>query len=565
MDDHGNIVAMPPPKTEGNPGVSETTGASAVQEAEECPDAVLFGAADAETRGEPGGEPDSGGNDAEGGAPAEAEAEEEDAKPKPFPVESLPGIARRMAEAISETAGVPLSLSGPVVLGVLSGAIGKAAYLKSRPGRVTRGNVFILVSGESGCGKSETYRLAMAPLEEAEAEAMETYRRDTLPELEAEKEVLLANLENLKKGLRSKKGGVDGLVDRHEAKELVRDIKRELAELEAKSHAPRLTCADVTVEKLACLLGENGETIFSTSSDAGSLVDILLGRYNALKRTDDSIYLNAWTGDPVKNDRKNLLAPVLLRRPCMAGLWLCTPDELDSLLGERSLVAGGFLPRTLAVHSRAELLYDENRPGIPVEVESGWRDTVRRLLKLREKKPAETEQEHADGLEIPVSREAREELRAYFNAIIDRRRKGLSDVGPFAARWCEQAWRLALVIRCAATAGTGEPVSGQTARDAVELAKWFAEQQLGILAAGRTRKQEERVERLSDLLRRYDGQRTVSQLKRRHGFEEAEVRAIVAEFPSAFEIFDATPPGAAAPSKGGRPSFTVRIRPTPPR
>jgi hypothetical protein len=63
------------------------------------------------------------------------------------------------------------------------------------------------------------------------------------------------------------------------------------------------------------------------------------GRYNKLNRTDEGIYLKAFTGDRCKVDRQSRES-VLVESPCLAALWLTQPDKLESLLAERSLSDG---------------------------------------------------------------------------------------------------------------------------------------------------------------------------------------------------------------------------------
>src|SRR6266496_4101388 len=79
-------------------------------------------------------------------------------RPAPFPLRCLPPAGAEMAEAICATERTPESLAGCCVLGNLSASVGAGLQVRSGPNRVTRGNVFIVASGESGSGKSETYR-----------------------------------------------------------------------------------------------------------------------------------------------------------------------------------------------------------------------------------------------------------------------------------------------------------------------------------------------------------------------------------------------------------------------
>src|SRR5204863_3590660 len=111
-------------------------------------------------------------------------------------------------------------------------------------------------------------------------------------------------------------------------------LKAKLAardQIETRLRTPILSCEDITGERLAVLLAHNREQLASLSADALAVVNILLGRYNKLDRTDDGIYLKAFSGDRCKVDRQTRES-VLLESPCLSALWLTQPDKLDSLL-----------------------------------------------------------------------------------------------------------------------------------------------------------------------------------------------------------------------------------------
>lgn len=89
---------------------------------------------------------------------------------------------------------------------------------------------------------------------------------------------------------------------------------------------------------------------------------------------------------------------------------------------------------------------------------------------------------------IQATTEARQRLESFFNEIVDRRRAGeLTDVSQYASRWCEQAARLAITLHAGLHGATAHqhPLELETADNAVKLAQWFADQQLGLLAKGR--------------------------------------------------------------------------------
>ena len=395
---------------------------------------------------------------------------------KPFPLHCLPEAIGDMARAIMTTERTPAALTGVCTLGFLSASIGKGLHVQSGPARFTRGNLYLLASAESGSGKSETFRHAAKPSFEFEAEVLETWKAKVLPGLAAEADILEAEISKLKTAA----GKSDGAKERDEIKAQLEAKKRALADVESQLHAPALTVEDCTSEKLASLLAANGETLASISPDAGAIVNNLLGRYSKLDRTDESIYLKAYSGDFLRVDRQKNPEPVLLKSPCLTALWLVQPDKVETLLAEKGLTDGGLIPRLLVCHTNAEPReIVEGATGIRAEVLAAYRHTIRDLLK--------TYRLADEPRTIQPSPEALARLNEHFNGIVTRRRGDLRDVTTYAARWNEQAWRIAVCLHAGEWgAQAHEQTLGlETAARAIELADWFAAQQLEILSAGR--------------------------------------------------------------------------------
>ena len=89
---------------------------------------------------------------------------------------------------------------------------------------------------------------------------------------------------------------------------------------------------------------------------------------------------------------------------------------------------------------------------------------------------------------ITATPEARQRLEAYYNDIVDRRNTGeLNDVSQYASRWAEHAARLSLTLHAGLYGDMAHQHSLdlETAENAVTLVRWFADQQLGLLAKGR--------------------------------------------------------------------------------
>lgn len=393
---------------------------------------------------------------------------------QPFPLHCLGDAPSAMAHAVCETARVPGSLPGCCALGMLSGAVGAGLQVQSGPNRVTRGNLYILASAESCSGKSEAFRHVAKPFLQFEVERLKVWRAETKAGLLAERDILESEIAKLKKLA----GDTDGALERDEIRSQLEKKKAALEETETKLRAPVLSCEDITSQKLAELLAHNGEQLASLSADAGEIVNILLGRYNKLDRTDESVYLKAFTGDYCKVDRKNS-EPVLLQSPCLAALWLTQPDKLESLLAERSLSDGGLIPRILACHTNCEPREIEEAPAIAASVSKAFDALIRDLL--------ETYRLASESRTIHPVGEALQALNAHHDALVKRRRSELRDVTSFAGRWTEQAWRIAVCLHAALHGGAAHDhrLELETAQRAITLADWFAVQQLEILSASR--------------------------------------------------------------------------------
>ena len=110
------------------------------------------------------------------------DSRDEDQEARRFPIQCLPPVLRAMAEAISASYRVPLELSGPAVLGIVSGAVGKGLNLKSGADRIIRGNLYLVGIAESGEGKSSTLKEAAWPIQTAEKDALGFWKEISKPE-----------------------------------------------------------------------------------------------------------------------------------------------------------------------------------------------------------------------------------------------------------------------------------------------------------------------------------------------------------------------------------------------
>jgi hypothetical protein len=421
---------------------------------------------------------------------------EDEPLPAPFPVDALPSAMAGIIAAISRCERVPLALPGVCALGVVSAAIGAGLEVVSGPNRTTRANLFLLASAESGSGKTESCRPIIAPLIERQATLLQTWKEKTHPEYQAE----IARLEAQRKAIEKKIGKAmrPDNPDEEELRRLQAQLSYPSARIEELKQrtAPCLITDDFTVEALALRLRDNRETLFSFSSDARKPVQNLQGRYNPGKSTDESLLLKTYSGEFCRVDRAKG-DPIVLWKPCLSLCWFIQPDLMAAMLDEESLTASGFLCRLLMCHTQATPQKIEvDAPGISDAVRAQWAKLTDDLLATfhAADKPRR----------IEPTPEAKCLLDDFHNAIVDHRQGDLADVGTFAARYAEQAWRVSAVLHAAlhGSAAANHPLERETAQNAIRVVEWFIAQQLDILAKGRRQSAQKKEDEVLELLNR---------------------------------------------------------------
>lgn len=411
--------------------------------------------------------------------------------PGDYPVECLPPTVRDLSLAVAASLGVPACLPSSCALAAISACLGKVLQVQSSASRRTRGNLFFFASAPSGLGKSETHRVVMRPLLDLQRREIETWERELRPRALATREMARAEVARLKATLK----GI--------APEQVQQVGEQMARMfsleeqcEAALVEPSVICEDVTSERLAVLLAENSETLLSASPDAGAPLANIMGRYRRGGGTDESLFLRAYSGDPVHVHRVTRRG-VKLESPCLSVLWLMQPARLSELYDQRSLADDGLLARVLPCRATDNVSFSGGSPGaaIPAGVARGWEDLINGLFSTF----------HSPSKEPAVlvpSLEATAVMAAYGEQV-SRLRQQNPGVEVFAARWLELAWRLGVVLHAGTygAASPEHPLGAGTARAAVQLIAWHVAEQLALLDAARDERQLSQEDRVIGLLR----------------------------------------------------------------
>jgi hypothetical protein len=168
---------------------------------------------------------------------------------------------------------------------------------------------------------------------------------------------------------------------------------------------------------------------------------------------------------------------------------------------------------------------------IPTATADAWTNLVDGLI--------ETFHGAIEPITIEPTIEARQMMKEHHNQIVEKRLNGLRDVTTFAARWNEQAWRIAVVLHAGKygkDAGKWN-LDADTVASAIALADWFAGQQLRILARGRHMARRAKRDEVLGLLADSPKGVTARDVQRKRIVDTVEeARALLAEMESDGEL-----------------------------
>jgi hypothetical protein len=442
-------------------------------------------------------------------AGATDEGAQEEEKIPDFPVECLPPILEKQARAIAAVRRVPLGMPAPMILATASASIGRGLRVRNCiPGFITPANLFVLICKTSGSGGSVSFRDATAPFVGIQKTLRREFEEKGKPRLDAEHLDISEQINDAKQGLKKATG-----LDREEIVNRIAECNEKLADIEKRRSGNLLFVTDVTPEKLAEMLADNGETLAHFDSDAAAALGIILGtRYSNGKHAYDSMWLKCYTGEPFAIFRKNA-EPVHLDAPCLAALFVTTPDQVQELYRTPHLTAGGLLPRFLACDPDAR----------PMPIDVAQSDTPRTLA-TDAAQPYEaaifatvnryrlSANEEPD--EIEVTPEARRICIEDWNRFCAGVKVGVDM--PFEARHTENLIRIAVVLHAfrhceikqsgagtyhAVMRGHEHSIDAETMGNALRVRDWFNQHEDALRAPERVAADDSAWEKAEALMR----------------------------------------------------------------
>ncbi len=385
-----------------------------------------------------------------------------------FPVGVLPAVLRDFVLAEAERTQTPVDLAAMLVLGCCAASVAGKYDVEIEPGYVEPLNIFVLAALPPGERKSAVFKSVFAPLVEAEqvlvalakpAQAMAEARLELAQNLLKEKKKAYGKLsehaaDQVWDGPKDKGGAV-----------LSREIEEQAAHVAALEVPPRpqLLCDDVTPEKLAMLMAEQGGRMCVASAE-GTIFQVISGRYSKDGRASFEVFLQGHSGDSLRVDRQSRDS-IFVRDPRLTLSLAVQPEVVSGLAANKEMRGLGFLARFFYSFP-ASRVGDREIVTAPMsrDVERAYRDRITKLAAIA------VPTEGKIPL-LPMSTEARD-LHRELRARLEPRLKGdLYDMRDWANKLAGGIGRIASLLSIAEN-GPG-PVTKAAMEAAIEIGEVY--------------------------------------------------------------------------------------------
>jgi uncharacterized protein YnzC (UPF0291/DUF896 family) len=370
----------------------------------------------------------------------------------PFPINEVNRVCPTVGEfifAASESIQTSLDLVGSCTLGVLMTACGGHFPVRLPNGHIERPCLYIAPIAPPSERKSGVIAAVTAPLLDFENE----YNRKNASEVsksESKQRLILGRI------AKAEQEAIKGNYNENELEKL----NVELANFKA-TEPLRLFGADVTPEKLACMLKSQSGIFALISAEGGGIFENI-GRYS--DKGGLEIYLNAYSGDRVCVDRKTSES-IVIDNPTLNIIAPCQPSVISDLFSDRGKAERGLLSRMLFVKCYS-LVGKRTAFSEPISesVLTNYRNLVANMLSRKESSELQFDK---GGLEVYCR---------FFNEIEKMQVDELKFMSDWAGKLPGQMIRIAGLIHCINSFSNNKKPSLITADEtncAVTLARYF--------------------------------------------------------------------------------------------
>ena len=364
-----------------------------------------------------------------------------------FPLGCLPEVLERFVRELSANVQVSPDMCVLPLLSVLSLVTqGKAVILNPGGGNTETLNLYTLTIAEPGERKSGVFKALTTPLYSFQRE--ENQRREPLiREYQFKKAALTKQIDSVSKG-------------KNASLEKAHELAIELDELEPV-YPLTLNVTDTTPEALASEMIKNGEKI-GILSDEGGIFDIMSGLYSSGTANID-LLLKGYDGSPYNVVRCSK-QPINLENPLITFGLMAQTEPFERAMNNPQFSGRGFVHRFLFSFPQSKAGHRSfNSPYISQKAKDDYKALIYSLLQLKTN----------DTAVIKCGKEA-ELIMTNYN---DKVESEFLDGGIFEymKEWGNKqvgrAFKIAGILHLCEHSPE-EPLSGQTALNAVSIAMW---------------------------------------------------------------------------------------------
>ncbi len=344
-----------------------------------------------------------------------------------FPVEAFPPVIADYLKALSVSTQTPLEMSGVLVLGVLATCLQKKFMVRASSDHKEVLCLYTAAVSSPGERKSAVINELIAPLVDYENEYNEDHKEE-IEQNQTQFDCLTKRLEVLKKRYTevNKKNPV--------SYEEVEQAKRDLISFKKKFYL-RLRVNDITPEKLANIMAEQGGKISIISSEGGIFTSFS-GKYSEYINVD--IYLLSHDGEPFSADRMSRNTDNL-QNPALSMVLTVQPVVLEAFVKNFIFKGRGLVARflfTVCNSKIGERLVSP--PTIPENIRYKYTEAIKNLLKI----------DMPETAELRLTDGARETQLRYAEIIEKRLDNEYYNIKDFGGKIVGTMLRIAGILHC---------------------------------------------------------------------------------------------------------------------
>lgn len=289
--------------------------------------------------------------------------------PQPSP-EILPPVLADFCGELTESLQVGFALPLAISMAAVATAAQGRYQVHIKPGYIEPLNLYTLCPLGPGNRKTPVVKACAKPIREYEKQC----QNDLAPDIKR----IASERKTLEKVIEAKRKKAAGLKDKDKLPEMIAEIAALEADLPDIPTLPCLLADNVTTERMATLMAENGEKMGILEAE-GDLFNILSGQYSK-GVPNIGLYLKAHDIEEIRVQRV-VSGPVYLERPCLSIGMAVQPCMLAKREAAETFRGRGLDGRFLYFMAPSTIGSREvDPPAMTTATAETYSDTIKRLL-----------------------------------------------------------------------------------------------------------------------------------------------------------------------------------------